>query len=190
MKEYKTVKARPDEETDTLRFYETFGWKLDETREVYNESTEVVGEKVTSYGSFMRGFTGNDGKVEVETRKNVTHFLTMRFYRDTKMLNYEKIRALEQEFDNTDYVAYREMPDSPVMLTIIAIFGFATIILPIWAIRSWVRYPKLKKEVAQYNIEVEEENKRINERLEQIMQEARNLTEESEANGERSDAHF
>ncbi len=185
MKEYKTLKVKPFEETETIQYYESFGWKLDETREVYNENQEVVGEKVTSYNSFMRGFTGNDGKVEVQTRTNVTHFLTMRFSRDTNILNYDKISALQQEFENTEFEPHYENPDSPVMLTIIAVFGFATIILPVWAIKSWISYPKKKKEVAKMNALAEEKNKQIKERLEWIMTESRRLVEEGNTAGAR-----
>ena len=89
MKEYKTLRVSPEEETDTLTAYARFGWKLEDSREVYNESQEIIGvdEKVTSYGSFMRGFTGNDGKVEtqVRTKTNVTHYITLRFSRETSI---------------------------------------------------------------------------------------------------------
>lgn len=178
MKEYKTLKVKPYEETDTIQYYETFGWKLDETREVYNESQEVVGERVTSYNSFMRGFTGNDGKVEVQTQTNITHFLSMRFSRETSMLNYDKISALQQEFENTNYEPYSEKPEPPIIFTIVAIFGFATIILPVLAIRSWVLYPKEKKRVAENNALVDEKNKQIKERLESIISESRRLVDE------------
>lgn len=179
MKEYKTLKVKPYEETETIQYYENFGWKLDETREVYNENKEVVGQKVTSYNSFMRGFTGNDGKVEVQTQTNVTHFLSMRFSRDTNIMNYDKISALQNEFENMEFEPHHEAPDSPVMLTIIAIFGFATIILPIWAIKSWISYPKEKKRVAELNALADEKNKQIQARLEWIMSESRRLVEES-----------
>lgn len=81
MKEYKTEKVPPEKEGLMIQYYETFGWKLEETREVYNESQEIVGvdETVKSNNAFMRGFTCNDANVttNVRTRTNVTHFLSM-----------------------------------------------------------------------------------------------------------------
>lgn len=107
MKEYKTLQVDPNEETDTLRLMESFGWRLEETREIYNESEEIVGvsetSKATSYNAFMRGFTGNDGKVQsevqVHTQKNITHFLKMRFSRDTDMQNYERLTQLQKQYE-------------------------------------------------------------------------------------------
>lgn len=104
MKEYKTLQVSPEDEGETIIANGKFGWKLEDTREVYNESQEVLGveEKVTSYGSFMRGFTGNDGKIEsqVRTRTVVTHYLSMRFSRDTCMKNYDRLLKLEEKFNN------------------------------------------------------------------------------------------
>lgn len=176
MKEYQTIKVRPYEETNMIQYMETFGWKLDETREIYNESQEVVGSTVTVNNSFMQGFTGNDANVKVQTRTNVTHYLNMRFSRDTNMKHYDRISALQSEFESLDYLKHKEMPSPPIVLTLVAIFGFATIILPVMAIVSWKRYPKEKAEVIAFNEKADMENERIKKRLDEIWQESIELT--------------
>lgn len=129
MKEYKTLRVAPEEETGTLTAYAQFGWKLEDSREVYNESQEIIGvdEKVTSYGSFMRGFTGNDGKVEtqVKTKTNVTHYITLRFSRETSIKDYAKLVALENEYFNPKepvYIALKQPVKNkpPILFTVIA----------------------------------------------------------------------
>ena len=136
MKEYKTLRVSPEEETDTLTAYARFGWKLEDSREVYNESQEIIGvdEKVTSYGSFMRGFTGNDGKVEtqVRTKTNVTHYITLRFSRETSIKDYDRLVAMENEFFNPKesvYIALKQLVKnkSPILFTVIAVIALIVV---------------------------------------------------------------
>lgn len=179
MKEYQTFRVSPDKEAFMLQKMETFGWKAEDTREVYNESQEVVGETYKANNSFMRGFTGNDGNVTVHTRTNVTHYLSMRFSRETTMPNYTRLKALQDEFEGLAFEFPKDMPTAPVLLTIVAILGLPTIILPIIAIVSWVRYPKKKQKVIEYNEEVDRINARIAERSGQILEEAKKLVSQS-----------
>ncbi len=216
MKEYKTINVKPEEEEAAIRYHETFGWKLEETREVYNESQEIVGvnEKVTLYGdgivgSFMRGFTGNDGKVEtqVQTRTNVTHFLSMRFSRETGMKNYQRLSELQEEFDCTDYLNYQRVPRKPIALTVIASIALAIVlislmqlffgekaavweivvcvIVPIAAVLtlvlSWVLYKKKIKRVVAVNTEISQRNEEIRAHIDSIIEEAQALVEDSNA---------
>lgn len=216
MKEYKTINVKPEEEETAIRYHETFGWKLEETREVYNESQEIVGvnEKVTLYGdgivgSFMRGFTGNDGKVEtqVQTRTNVTHFLSMRFSRETGMKNYQRLSELQEEFDGTDYLSYARVPRKPIALTVIASIALAIVlislmqlffgekaavweivvcvIVPIAAVLtlvlSWVLYKKKKKRAVEVNTEISQRNEEIRAHIDSIIEEAQALVEDNNA---------
>ena len=181
MKEYKSLNVAPEEETEAIQYYETFGWKLDETREVYNESQKVVGEKYTSYNSFMRGFTGNDGKVEVQTRTAVTHFLSMRFSRETSMKNYDKLSALQNEYESLEYLPHKDLPRKPILLTIVGLFGFISVALPLGAILSWIHYANEKKRVEKANRLADEKNPGIKERLQNIIEEASKLVDENNA---------
>lgn len=181
MKEYKSINVAPEEETEAIQYYETFGWKLDETREVYNESQKVVGEKYTSYNSFMRGFTGNDGKVEMQTRTTVTHFLSMRFSRETSMKNYDRLSALQNEYEDLEYLPHKDLPKKPILLTIVGLFGFISIALPLGAILSWIHYVNEKKRVEEANRLADEKNPGIKERLQDIIEQATKLVEENNA---------
>lgn len=185
MKEYKTLKVGPEDETTAIQCYETFGWKLEETREVYNESQEVLGvsEKVTSYGSFMRGFTGNDGKIEsqVKTQTNITHFLSMRFSRETTMKNYNRLSDLQKEYDSIEYEPYYDLPKKPIKMTILGIFGVISIMLPLGAIIAWISYSINKKKVIKLNAKADEINPKKQARIREIIAEASKLVEESKA---------
>lgn len=127
MKEYKTLRVDPDQENLTMQYMTQFGWVLDSTQEIYNESQEIVGieeqSKVTSYGSFMQGFTGNDGKVDttvnVKTKTNVTHFIAMKFSRDKGLQGYGRLVELEQELNEEPvYKPEKLKTGKPKLLTI------------------------------------------------------------------------
>lgn len=115
MKEYKTLRVTPEDESETITQCAVFGWRLEDTREVYNETQEIVGikENVTSYGSFMRGFTGNDGKVEseVQTKTKVTHYLSMRFSREKSLKDYDRLVELEREYYEPTEPEYAQLKD-------------------------------------------------------------------------------
>lgn len=138
MKEFKTIRVSSEEENDVVTCHSHFGWVLDDSREVYNESQEIVGvnKKVTSYGAFMRGFTGYDGKVEteVQTRTNVTHYITLRFSREMSIPGYEKLVNLENAFMNAEEPMYRAhvkpvKNSPPIILTVIAAIALVVVII-------------------------------------------------------------
>ncbi len=139
MKEYKTLKIDPSEEDKTITKMARFGWKVEDSREVYNESQRIVGiEGGTTHrsygngfaGGFMRGFTGNDGtsntQMNILTDTDVTHFLSLRFSRDTTMKNYDRIKKLEEEYNNSrpqfkNSVSERKKPTGLTVVAVIAI---------------------------------------------------------------------
>lgn len=143
MKEYKTMRVDPSEEVDVIEALAVFGWKLEDSKEIYNESNEIVGvnvdTKVKTYGDgviggFLAGWNGDEGKVErnvtYETRKNVTHYVSLRFSRETSSKNYERLKALEAEYYQGDGCkSYVQLPKKPVALTVIASIAFAIIII-------------------------------------------------------------
>ncbi len=95
MKEYKTLRVSPEEESSTIKYMQRFNWELESSQEVYNEREEFLGAetKTKEYGSFMQGYTGQSGKSEtiVHTRVNVTHYISMRFAREKDTPNYNRI---------------------------------------------------------------------------------------------------
>lgn len=128
MIEYKTERVDQNYEDSTLEINSIFGWQLIESQEVYNESTHVMGATVKSYGAFMQGFTGKDGRVDVQTHTNVTNYIAMRFGRDTQMPGYGRLKGLESEF--YAYTSVTE-PKKPKLITAIAAIGTALIIISI-----------------------------------------------------------
>ncbi len=133
MIEYSSHRIDPSIENEFLQLKECFGWHLVDSNEVYNENTYVSNIKTTSYdgvfGSFMRGFTGNDGKIEVTTQTNVTNYIHMRFARDTDISHYDQIRSNEEKFWN-----YAETlpPNKPVKATAIGAVAAALIFISLF----------------------------------------------------------
>ncbi len=198
MKEYKTMRVDPDDEVDTIEALAVFGWKLEDSKEIYNESNEIVGvnvdTKVKTYGDgiiggFMAGWNGDEGKVErqvtYETRKNVTHYVSMRFSRETSSKNYARLKELEQEYyQGAGCKSYVALPKKPIALTVIASIALAIIIISlctlfigataeIWEIVVcvvvpvvfipllivfWMRYSKKNKIAVKENREISEYN--------------------------------
>lgn len=191
MKEYKTMRVDPSEEVDVIGALAVFGWKLEDSKEIYNESNEIVGvnvdTKVKTYGDgiiggFLAGWNGDEGKVErnvtYETKKNITHYVSLRFSRETSSKNYAKLKALEEEYYQGDGCkSYVALPKKPIALTVIASIAFAIIIISlctlflgaeaeIWEIVVcvavpvifipllivfWKRYSKMKKAAIEEN---------------------------------------
>ncbi len=143
MKEYKTMRISPDEEVSVIETLAVFGWKLEDSKEIYNESSEIVGvnvdTKVKTYGDgiiggFMAGWNGDEGKVErnvaVKTEKKVTHYISLRFSRETSLKNYARLKELEEEyFRGNDSKEYLPLPKKPVVFTVIASVVLAIILI-------------------------------------------------------------
>ena len=80
--EKKSVTCRPFEENSTIQKYESFGWTLDSSQEVFNKDSHVEGR----YG----------GNVSVT---ETTNYVKLLFSRDKDMPYYEKIVELENQYD-------------------------------------------------------------------------------------------
>jgi heme/copper-type cytochrome/quinol oxidase subunit 4 len=128
MKEFKTLRVDPKDEDRTMQNMSQFGWILDSSQEIYNESQEIVGveetSKATTYNSFMQGFTGNDGRVDtsvnVQTQTKVTHYIAMKFSRDQNLVDYDRLVQLEKEY--TQLPVYKPQiakTGKPLILTIV-----------------------------------------------------------------------
>ena len=133
MIERRTERVSPDQQDAVIDILSSFGWVLVDSQEVYNESTEVVGVDTKLYGDdfiggFMKGFTGNDGSVNVRTQTKVTNYVTLQFARDTDMPNYTKLKQLNDEFESK--MNYPE-PLKPVRLTAIGVIAVALILISI-----------------------------------------------------------
>ncbi len=133
MIEYRTEKVDPSVKDDVIEVLSAFGWKAISSEEIYKEDTEVVGVDVKSYGngivgSFMRGFTGKDGEVNVRKHTTVTNYVELKFARDTEMQGYSQVKALNEEFENKMNVS---APHKPIIRTAVCVIGIALIIVSI-----------------------------------------------------------
>ncbi len=131
MIEYQTVRVHPTEEQDTIELYGTFGWNLIDAQEVYSESTKINNADIQVYddssftGTFMKGYTGKDGRINVNSYTKVTNYVTLRFSRDSDIKNYDEINELANEYDSLSECSE---PKKPIMRTIIFALGMAFII--------------------------------------------------------------
>ena len=121
MIEYRTERLNPQAEDSVTNILGAFGWTPVSSQEVYNESTELTGIEVKSYGSFMQGFTGKDGRIDIKQRKNVTNYVVVKYGRDTEMPNYERIRELNEDFENKLNVSAPKKPTTRTAVTVIGI---------------------------------------------------------------------
>lgn len=133
MLEYKTLQCRPEQVDATCQAMQAWGWKVEQTQEVYNENTEVISNE--TYLAGKRDIFGNYYDLHYEsnpiTQKNVTHYISIRLSRNKNMPNYERIRQLEEEYYNpkekSPYVAIAH-PSSKVSTAV----GILCLILFAW----------------------------------------------------------
>ena len=124
MYEYKTERVAPARQNDLVNTYAAFGWELMSAQETYHESTEITGihAKARTYGAFMQGFTGDDGKITtmVDTAKTVTNYVTLQFRRDTAIPNYAKLVELEHKALDL-FPTRPQKPHKPIARTILSV---------------------------------------------------------------------
>ncbi len=142
MKEYKTLRVKPQEESRTMEYMEIFNWHLDNRQEVYNRSEHIVGMTTD-------GITRNieyQGRLEtrtttqVETEEEITHFIALSFSRETDTKNHSRIIQLEKEMDNFRYSRAEEVKKVPnfvlgaIICIIVAVlmFGMTVNDVSIW----------------------------------------------------------
>ena len=133
MLEYKTLKCEPDGVDTLCQGMQVWGWKVEQTQEVYNENTEIISNETRLVG--REDIFGNYHDVHYEsnpiTRTNVTHYVSIRFSRDKNMPNYDRIKALEEEYyypkEKSPYVEIRK-PGSGLP----AVFGVFGALMFVW----------------------------------------------------------
>ena len=126
MTEYKTERVDPSLEQWTHEVSATFCRQFIDAQEIYNESTEITSIDVHAYGDFIRSFTGNAGELRMHSRKNVTHYLAMRFSRETDMPDYLELTRPETTFNEN---MRTKKPKKPLKTTIIAAIALAIVLV-------------------------------------------------------------
>ena len=128
MLEYRTEKCTPNDLDSTCQAMQVWGWKLEQTQEVYSENNEIVSNDTHLVG--RQDIFGNYHDLHLEstpvTQKTVTHYISARFSRDKAMPNYKRICELEQEYyhpkEKSPKVKISE-PHSNVGLAMKILFG-------------------------------------------------------------------
>lgn len=187
--EYCTQRVSPEYEQDLIQLMHSFGWQYVSSQEFYHESEEIVDVQAHSYGGFMQGWTGNDGRLDVKTQKNITHFVSVRFQRDPQMPQYETLKKLQEEFESKMNENPPKKPIVPYVITgcsallciggigatvqnksyIFFLIGFAAFTI-IMAIFSVIKRKKYLQELAKYQHMIEERQK--------IYEKAKKITDE------------
>ena len=101
MLEYRTERVTPDQVDRFSMLMQRFGWKLEQSQEVYNENTSVVGQSTYLAGnqSVLGGYNDVHWETQNHTQTNTTHYVALRFSRNTGMKNYHEICELEQQYN-------------------------------------------------------------------------------------------
>lgn len=89
MEDIKTLTCAPDDETGFIRIYESFGYYLHSSNEIYNKDTQTKLKSDFFTGDLMQ-----------TTTENVTHYVKMVFRRNPSIPNYDRLKELEEQFDN------------------------------------------------------------------------------------------
>lgn len=202
MIEHVTQNVNPPDEQECIKRYEYFGWKLENRQEIYNEHETIDGVEVTAYGDgigggFMKGWTGSDGNIKVKKSVHVTHYIILQFARDTDMPNYDKLKELDDRFEN-DLIEFNTSPPSikPFLVILIItialsaltafwikdnslqymltpswdwLFLAADIIFYVLTIFLFIRYRKRKKEYDARMLEIELDTQRLVEEAQELL---------------------
>ena len=140
IEDMKTVSCAPEDEIDCVRLWESFGYYMFSSNEVYNKDTSTTHE--------VWGDT-----IFEKTHVDVTHYVKMVFRRNPNRPNYERLRALEAEYEN-----YPSPGDPPRGWDIVLIFiGLCFFFIPgILMIISNIKKmgpetEEYKRKLAEYN---------------------------------------
>lgn len=102
MDDIKTIKCNPKDEVSVIQLWESFGYSLQHSGEIYNKDSVNT---VNDCGDFV--FVGKDTEI--------TNYVKMVFRRSHNIPNYQELVALEKEYDSI------ELPKKPVEWSIFEI---------------------------------------------------------------------
>ena len=164
-KETKSISVHPDDEQETIDLYQTFGWKLQSSQEIFNQDTY---------------YKSSGDRIDRVT--NTTNYVKLVFARETTMPNYSKLSALENEYNNVEFPYQQSAKGWFILSGIVAI-------LSIWIISYWLigilplagavallvfAFIKMKK----FSDEYWTERRAANEKCEEILNKAKKILRE------------
>lgn len=135
-KQTKSVTCTPENESEIIEIWQTFGWELFSTQEVRDSE------------SHLEEGWGDTIKSVVTT----THYIKLTFQRDpSQVAHYAELKKLEDEFNAVPHPG--ECPQGESIIKIFIGFMMCTIPGVIWllkTINAAVRKPQWKKDYAEY----------------------------------------
>ncbi|MBE7080383.1 MAG: hypothetical protein E7371_04010 [Clostridiales bacterium] len=164
-KETKSISVHPDDEQETIDLYQTFGWELQSSQEIFNRDSHL--ER-----------SGNN----INSITTTTNYVKLVFSRETTMPNYSKLSALENEYHDVDFPYQQSAKGWFIISGIVAMLGifnlgtwfFGIPILAVGIVLLVFSFKKMKK----FSDEYWSERSAANEKCEEILNKARSVKNE------------
>jgi len=142
MKETKSIQIHPSEENFQIDLWGKFGWEVKSSQEIFNRDSRDLGDKVETV---------------------TTNYVKLVFSRETTMPNYQKIKSLENEYDqkaNRLQVLKNDEPTVNIIITVVLLFIY---IIPgvIYLVVKSNKKKKYKEEVIPQIITLQNDLERI-----------------------------
>lgn len=109
-KETKSISVHPDDEQETIDLYQTFGWELQSSQEIFNRDSHL--ER-----------SGNN----INSITTTTNYVKLVFARETTMPNYSKLSALENEYNNVEFPYQQSAKLWFILSAIVGVLGLSTL---------------------------------------------------------------
>lgn len=94
LKDYRAIRVAPQEEAEAIHGTEMWGWKLDDSREIYDRKQIITGFSAGISGVFGQFWNGTAWG-QVHSYTDVKNFVTLRFSRDPSIPENKTLAQLE-----------------------------------------------------------------------------------------------
>lgn len=155
MIESKSLTVPPSLENSTIDLWQTFGWELKSTQEIFNRNTVDLGDS---------------------TETTTTNYIKLAFQRDTSIPNYARIKELEAKYAEILNSEPTELPAIFSLKTHLIIGGILCLLYLVPGVIYFIIYFKKKKENAKwYEKKYAEWSEKMNTEGKQILDEVTSL---------------
>lgn len=155
MIESKSLTVPPSLENSTIDLWQTFGWELKSTQEIFNRNTVDLGDS---------------------TETTTTNYIKLAFQRDTSIPNYARIKELEANYAEILNSEPTEIPAIFSLKTHLIIGGILCLFYVVPGVIYFIIYFKKKKENANwYEKKYAEWSEKMNTEGKQILDEVTSL---------------
>ena len=155
MIESKSLTVPPSLENSTIDLWQTFGWELKSTQEIFNRNTVDLGDS---------------------TETTTTNYIKLAFQRDTSIPNYARIKELEAKYAEILNSEPTELPAIFSLKTHLIIGGILCLLYLVPGVIYFIIYFKKKKKNAKwYEKKYAEWSEKMNTEGKRILEEATSL---------------